>query len=151
MRFIAALAALAAASVLAQGAPQGAADARMKAISDELRCLVCQNQTISDSNASLAVDLRNQIKEQIAAGRSDAEIRDYMVTRYGDFVLYRPPFKANTLVLWLGPPLLLGAGFLLFWGILRRRRATATPPEPVGDRAAIAALLDGNGKPPRRK
>jgi len=151
MRIIAALAALAAASVLAQGAPQGATDARMKAIADELRCLVCQNQTISDSNASLAVDLRNQIKEQIAAGKSDEEIRDYMVTRYGDFVLYRPPFKANTLVLWLGPPLLLGAGFLLFWGILRRRRADASPQEPAKDRAAIAALLDGTTPPPRKK
>jgi cytochrome c-type biogenesis protein CcmH len=151
MRRIVAMVALAAALAHAEGSSQSAVDARMKAIADELRCLVCQNQTISDSNASLAVDLRNQIKEQVAAGKSDEEIRDYMVTRYGDFVLYRPPFKASTLVLWLGPPLLLGAGFLLFWGILRRRRAAALPPEAGKDRAAIAALLEGSGPPPRKK
>ena len=151
MRAIVAMVAFAAALAHADGSSQSAVDARMKAIADELRCLVCQNQTISDSNASLAVDLRNQIKEQVAAGKSDEEIRDYMVTRYGDFVLYRPPFKASTLVLWLGPPLLLGAGFLLFWGILRRRRAAAQPPEAGKDRAAIAALLEGSGPSPRKK
>ncbi len=151
MRAIVTMVAFAAALAHADGSSQSAVDARMKAIADELRCLVCQNQTISDSNASLAVDLRNQIKEQVAAGKSDEEIRDYMVTRYGDFVLYRPPFKASTLVLWLGPPLLLGAGFLLFWGILRRRRAAALPPEAGKDRAAIAALLEGSGPPPRKK
>ena len=151
MRGIVAMVAFATALAHADGSSQSAVDARMKAIADELRCLVCQNQTISDSNASLAVDLRNQIKEQVAAGKSDEEIRDYMVTRYGDFVLYRPPFKASTLVLWLGPPLLLGAGFLLFWGILRRRRAATLPPEAGKDRAAIAALLEGSGPSPRKK
>jgi cytochrome c-type biogenesis protein CcmH len=116
-----------------------------------LRCLVCQNQTISDSNAPLAVDLRNQIREQITAGRSDDEIREYMVTRYGDFVLYRPPFKANTLLLWLGPPALLGAGFLLMWGVVRRRRVAPPSPPPAKDREAIEALLDGDKPPPARR
>jgi cytochrome c-type biogenesis protein CcmH len=147
MRRLVAVLAFSAAGAFAQMMVQSAADARLKSIADELRCLVCQNQTISDSNASLAVDLRNQIKEQIAAGKSDDEIREYMVTRYGDFVLYRPPFKAITLLLWLGPPALLGAGFLLFWAVVRRRRAVAPAPEPGRDRAAIEALLD-NGTPP---
>jgi cytochrome c-type biogenesis protein CcmH len=72
-------------------------------LEEQLRCLVCQNQTIADSNAELAQDLRRQVREQIAQGRSDAEIVDFMVQRYGDFVLYRPPLKAVTLLLWFGP------------------------------------------------
>ena len=75
-------------------------------LAEELRCLVCQNQTIADSNAELALDLRRQIREQIAAGKTDDEIVDYMVARYGDFVLYQPPVKATTLLLWAGPALL---------------------------------------------
>jgi cytochrome c-type biogenesis protein CcmH len=149
MRRLAAVLAFSAFGAAAQMMVQSPEDARLKAIADELRCLVCQNQTISDSNASLAIDLRNQIKEQIAAGKSDAEIRDYMVTRYGDFVLYRPPFKATTLVLWLGPPLLLVLGFLLFLGVVRRRRAAAISPEQARDRAAIATLLEDRKTPPR--
>ena len=88
--------------------PDPAVERRLKALAEELRCLVCQNQTIADSNAPLAVDLRNQIRTQIAQGRSDDEIRAYMVERYGDFVLYKPPFHAGTALLWLGPPLLVG-------------------------------------------
>lgn len=76
---------------------------RVLGISEQLRCLVCQNQSIAESNAELAVDLRNQVIEQIKAGRSDKEIIDYMVDRYGDFVLYKPPFKASTAILWSGP------------------------------------------------
>jgi cytochrome c-type biogenesis protein CcmH len=87
-----------------------------------LRCLVCQNQTIADSNAELAVDLRRQIREQIAQGRNDAQIIDYMVQRYGDFVLYRPPLKATTLFLWFGPPVLLAGGFIFLILYLRSRR-----------------------------
>ena len=73
----------------------------------ELRCLVCQNQTLADSNAPLAEDLRNQVREKMRRGASDSEIVDYMVARYGDFVLYRPPLKLTTLLLWFGPLLLL--------------------------------------------
>jgi cytochrome c-type biogenesis protein CcmH len=96
-------------------------EARMVSIASELRCLVCQNQTIADSHADLAVDLRQQVREQLRAGRSDREIIDYMTARYGDFVLYRPPFKATTALLWLGPALMLvfGAGVLVV--VLKRR------------------------------
>ena len=91
-------------------------------LAEELRCLVCQNQTIADSNAELAVDLRRQIREQIAQGRNDTQIIDYMVQRYGDFVLYRPPLKATTLLLWFGPPVLLAGGFIFLILYLRSRR-----------------------------
>lgn len=91
-------------------------------LSEQLRCLVCQNQTIADSNAELAVDLRRQIREQIGAGRSDGEIVDFMVQRYGDFVLYRPPVKATTLLLWLGPALLLLIGIAVLAHSVRKRR-----------------------------
>ena len=79
---------------------------RVVEVSEQLRCLVCQNQSIADSNAELAVDLRNQVIEQVKAGKTNKEIVDYMVERYGDFVLYKPPFKANTVILWLGPGLI---------------------------------------------
>jgi cytochrome c-type biogenesis protein CcmH len=123
--------------------PDAATERRLKALAEELRCLVCQNQTIADSSAPLAVDLRNQIRAQIAQGRSDDQIRGYMVERYGDFVLYRPPFKALTLVLWVGPFALLAAGALIAWRIVRRRR-TAVEEPAVSDRrrAEIESLLD---------
>jgi cytochrome c-type biogenesis protein CcmH len=124
-----------------------AVEARLKGLAEELRCLVCQNQTIADSNASLAVDLRNQIRTQIAAGRSDDQIRAYMVERYGDFVLYRPPFKATTAVLWLAPFLLIAAGAAIFILVVRRRRAEAPPPAtPLKRRKEIEALLEGRAK-----
>jgi cytochrome c-type biogenesis protein CcmH len=131
----------------AQGAelakPDAQVERRLKGLADELRCLVCQNQTIADSNAPLALDLRNQIREQIAAGRSDSDIRDYMVTRYGDFVLYRPPFKATTAVLWAGPFILIALGFGIFTVIVRRRRGQAdADPMPRERRAELAALLE---------
>ena len=93
----------------------------------ELRCLVCQNQTLADSNAALAVGLRNQIREQLKKGASEREIVDYMVARYGDFVLYRPPFKATTVLLWLGPLVLVLAGLYGLYRVLARRRAHARP------------------------
>jgi len=98
-------------------------------LAEQLRCLVCQNQTIADSNAELAVDLRRQIREQIAQGKSDSEITGFMVERYGDFVLYRPPVKATTLLLWLGPPVLLLAaiGGLLRYLRQRRKRVEIRP------------------------
>ena len=94
-------------------------------LASELRCLVCQNQTIADSNAPLAEDLRNQVREKMRGGASDSEIVDYMVARYGDFVLYRPPLKLTTALLWFGPLLLVVAGLLVLLRRLRRR----PPPE----------------------
>ena len=104
------------------GAEDANLEKRVQAISHELRCLVCQNQTLADSNAPLAIDLRNQVREQLRGGASEREVRDWMVARYGDFVLYRPPFKAATLVLWAGPFLLLGIGLVLVLRIVRRRQ-----------------------------
>ncbi len=99
------------------------AQRRLVDLSAQLRCLVCQNQSIAESNAELAVDLRNQINEQIKSGKSDREIVDFMVTRYGDFVLYRPPFKATTALLWIGPIALLLLAVLVFYRTLVSRRA----------------------------
>ena len=97
------------------------AEARLTAIAQELRCLVCQNQTIADSHADLASDLRRQIREMIQRGDSDRQIIDYMTARYGDFVLYRPPLKATTVFLWFGPGLLMVVGVAALVIVLRRR------------------------------
>lgn len=95
---------------------------RVNEIAAELRCLVCQNQTIADSHAELAVDLKNQVRDMVREGQSQDEIIDYMVTRYGDFVRYRPPVKASTYLLWAGPFLLLGLGLIVLFFNLRKRR-----------------------------
>lgn len=105
-------------------ANSGAAEKRMLGIAAELRCLVCQNESIAASRADLAVDLRQRIREQIQVGKSDTEIRAYMVDRYGDFVLYRTPLKATTLLLWFGPMLLLAFGLLVLATTLRRRKSS---------------------------
>jgi cytochrome c-type biogenesis protein CcmH len=146
--FAALLLAAAAGGVFGQASevarPDAATEQRLKDLAEELRCLVCQNQTIADSNAPLALDLRNQIRTQIGQGRSDEQIRDYMVERYGDFVLYKPPFKTSTLVLWLGPLLLLVAGAGVFWTVVARRGPrTQTPADEPGRRARVEALLEG--------
>ena len=137
----------------AEAAPAGedpALEERVTALAGELRCLVCQNQTIADSNATLALDLRNQIRTQIAQGRSDDQIRAYMVERYGEFVLYRPPFKATTVILWLGPLALLLVGAGVLWTVVRKRRPQMTTPEPSpGRRAEIEALLEERADKPR--
>ncbi|MSQ18346.1 MAG: cytochrome c-type biogenesis protein CcmH [Betaproteobacteria bacterium] len=119
--------------------------ARAVALAAELRCLVCQNQTIADSHAELAVDLRRQIHVQIAGGKSDAEIVDFMVTRYGDFVLYRPPFKATTAFLWLGPALFVLVGVIVLLRFLRTRRTRAQSDVPLTEaqRKMAAELLAG--------
>ena len=119
----------------ANDAPPLAADpaleARMTRIASELRCLVCQNQTIADSNADLAVDLRRQVREMLRKGDDDTKIIQYMTDRYGDFVLYRPPVKATTLLLWFGPAAMLLLGFGALAVVLRRRaRAAANQFEP---------------------
>ena len=121
-----------------------ATQARAIAIAEQLRCLVCQNQTIADSNADLAVDLRRQVREQIAAGRSDREIIEFMTARYGDFVLYRPPFKATTALLWGGPALLLVIGAIMLARLIRERRAAQLPLLTPEERVHANRLLTGN-------
>ncbi len=111
-------------------------EARMLQITAELRCLVCQNQTIADSHAELAVDLRNQVKEMLARGESNQQIIDYMTARYGDFVLYRPPVKGSTLILWFGPGVLLVGAIAALLMVLRRRNRMAPElfePDPDGE------------------
>lgn len=102
-----------------------ALEARVMAIAEELRCLVCQNETIAASHADLAVDLRRQIQIKLAQGQSKRQILDFMVERYGDFVLYRPPLKASTVLLWAGPFVLLLAGGAVMAANIRRRRLSA--------------------------
>ena len=116
-------------------------DKRVAALAVELRCLVCQNQTLADSNAPLAVDLRNQIREQLEAGKSEQDVVDFLVARYGDFVLYRPPLKASTVALWAGPFVILGFGA---WLLIRRirRRPAAEPQLTEAERARAAKLLE---------
>lgn len=120
---------------------------RVLGISEQLRCLVCQNQSIADSNAELAVDLRNQVIEQINAGRSDEEIIKYMVDRYGDFVLYNPPFKASTVILWLGPVALFLGAVIAFYVNLRRRKTQVAKSERAltpDEKRRAEALLRGD-------
>ena len=128
--------------------PDARTEERLKALAEELRCLVCQNQTIADSSAPLALDLRQQIRGQIAQGRSDEQIRAYMVERYGDFVLYRPPFKASTALLWAGPFALVALGAVIFFRVVRRPRAArARDAEQSSERARVEALLAGEEEP----
>lgn len=114
---------------------------RVTALATELRCLVCQNQTLADSNAPLAVDLRNQIREQLKSGKSERDVMEYMVARYGDFVLYRPPLKATTIALWAGPFVFLVLGAWILLVRLLRRRA---PERELSDAesARAAKLLE---------
>ena len=107
--------------------------ARYEKIIDEVRCLKCQNQTIKDSNAFLASDLRREIRRMIEEGKTDAEIYDFLVARYGEFALYRPRMSGKTLVLWIAPFLLLGLGGFVLFNILRRRMTMPIDPEPTGE------------------
>ena len=119
-----------------------AAEKRLVAISSELRCLVCQNESLSGSNAELAHDLRREIRTQISAGKSDGEIRDFMVSRYGDFVRYRPPLKGTTLLLWFGPALLFAGGLGgLFLFLRRRSRVMGDVPLSEAERQQAERLL----------
>jgi len=118
------------------------AEKRLQHLSEELRCLVCQNQTIADSNAELAQDLRREIRGMIRDGRSDKEIIDFMVVRYGDFVLYRPPVKGSTLLLWGGPLALMLLGIVVLVRYLRRRVARMADDRPLSaDEASRAEAL----------
>ncbi|MCU0952774.1 MAG: cytochrome c-type biogenesis protein CcmH [Burkholderiaceae bacterium] len=115
-------------------------------LSLKLRCLVCQNQSIAESNAELAVDLRRQVREQVAAGKSDSQIIDFMTARYGDFVLYSPPLKSSTMLLWFGPALLVLIGLIIAWRVVRARKALpAQVPLTDADRERAAQLLKGEG------
>lgn len=130
--------------------PDAKLEARARALSVDLRCLVCQNQSIDDSNAPLARDLRVLVRERLKSGDSDADVMKYVVARYGDFVLLRPPFNWKTLLLWLSPPLLL-----LFVGGMMWRSTAGAPPSVAGQAAArplsreeeerLARLLTGRG------
>ena len=133
-------------------------EAKMVGITSELRCLVCQNQTIADSNADLAVDLRRQVREMLTRGDGRQQILDYMTARYGDFVLYRPPLKPSTAVLWFAPGVLLVGGLILLVVVLRRRDRLAddrfesevdpyldSPDDPNAD--PTAAAVERAGRP----
>ena len=121
--------------------PDPALETRARSISAELRCLVCQNQSIDDSGAELARDLRLLVRERLRAGDSDAQVSDYLVARYGDFVLLKPPFHAETALLWATPALVLGAGTL---GLLLSRRRRPVPAAPLNhdERARLRVLLE---------
>jgi cytochrome c-type biogenesis protein CcmH len=126
-----------------------ALEARARTLSAEFRCLVCQNESIDESNASLAHDLRVLIREQMSAGRSDAEIRDFLVARYGQFVLLRPRLSGETVLLWLGPVLILAAGAVLIGLSARRRRASLDAPLSAEEQARLASLDAAAGAAPR--
>jgi len=128
----------------APAAADPALEQRVMALSAELRCLVCQNQTIADSSAPLAEDLRNQVREKMRQGVSDSEILGYMVARYGDFVLYRPPLKLTTVLLWFGPLLLLVGGFLVLVRRVLRRRPAQDLEINDSQRKRAAELLAGS-------
>ncbi len=117
-----------------------ALEAQVMRIAEELRCLVCQNETIAASHADLAVDLRQQIRLKLQQGQSEAQILDFMVQRYGDFVLYRPPLKRSTWLLWAGPFVLLGVALLVL-GVNIRRRRQAPPPLQANESERLRRLL----------
>ena len=126
-------------------------EARFKTLSGQLRCLVCQNQSIGDSNAELAQDLRREVYEMIKAGQDDAQIVTFLVDRYGDFVLYKPPVTSTTALLWAGPFLLIVIGLVFLIRFIRTRvAATATDEALSGEeQARLDALLDPSAKEPR--
>jgi len=115
---------------------------RLVNLAEDLRCLVCQNESLAGSRAALAEDLRREIRTQMMAGKNDREVVAYLTERYGDFVLYRPPFKPVTWLLWLGPVLFLGIGGGAWYLTLRRRRDVQAVPLDEKKRAAAAQLLE---------
>jgi len=130
-----------------------ARESRARDLSRELRCMVCQNQSIDDSDAPLARDLRLLVRERIASGDSDAEVIDFLVARYGEFVLLKPRFNAHTLLLWLLPPLALAGGGLALWFNMRRRSQASSPEDDsltkltADEEARLERLLDSRDKP----
>lgn len=139
---------LAAAPVAAQEPPpkpdrplaDGTQEARAQALFDDIRCVVCQHEAIADSPSGLASDMRALVREQIASGRSDAQVRDDLVGRYGDFVLFTPPLRGGTWLLWFGPLAVLLAAGVGFW-VVSRRRPTATEPLSAAEEADLARIL----------
>jgi len=127
-------------------AQETAEEARLRQLQTKLRCLVCQNQTLADSPAGLADDLRRELREQMKTGRSDDEILDFMVARYGDFVLYEPPFKATTVLLWVGPFVLLALALVAVAAMARRRRKAAPEPELGEEERRLVVQALGNDK-----
>jgi cytochrome c-type biogenesis protein CcmH len=144
-RFAALLLLLCAAAATAQEARPMAEDpvleAKVMRIAEELRCLVCQNETIAASHADLAVDLRKQIRQKLQQGQSQEQILDFMVQRYGDFVLYRPPVKSSTWLLWGGPFVLLGVALVGLILNIRRRRSPASTPLQADETERVRRLL----------
>jgi len=120
---------------------------RMMSVAGELRCLVCQGQSLADSNSDFAKDMRQQILEMMEGGRTDREVVDFMVQRYGDYVRYRPPFKATTFLLWFGPFVLLAIGIAtLYINVLRRRKQIQEAPLSEEEHRRAEALLRGEGE-----
>jgi cytochrome c-type biogenesis protein CcmH len=128
------------AAVAAAGESDAAA--RLRQLDESFRCVVCQNQSLADSNAELAADLRAQIRQQVRNGATDEQIRAYMVRRYGDFVLYRPPMKPVTWALWFGPFVLLVAGAVALWRSIARRREFNASELDTADEARADAVCD---------
>jgi cytochrome c-type biogenesis protein CcmH len=124
-------------------------EARIRQLEEKLRCLVCQNQSLADSGAELAGDLRRQVREQVAAGKTDEQVIDYLVQRYGDFVRYDPPFKATTALLWVGPFLLLAAGAGVLVVVVRRRRNAPEEPALAPEEKRLVERVLGPGGDPR--
>lgn len=116
-------------------------EARYWTLAEQLRCLVCQGQSIADSNADLAVDLKREVRRMILEGKSDAEIADFMVARYGDFVLFKPPVKGSTYFLWFGPFLLLIVGLGVWLALARQRARAPTGELSTAERAQLARAL----------
>jgi cytochrome c-type biogenesis protein CcmH len=138
---------LAAPTWAGEAAPVGedpAIEQRMVTLASDLRCLVCQNESLAGSHAELAEDLRKEIRAQMKLGKNDKEVIEYLTTRYGDFVLYRPPFKPLTYLLWLGPLMFLGIGGAAWYFILQKRRTMDDKPVDAKQLAAAAHLLEDN-------
>ncbi|CAB1367685.1 cytochrome c-type biogenesis protein [Denitratisoma oestradiolicum] len=121
-------------------------EARVQAVAEELRCLVCQNQNLADSHAELAIDLKNQVREMFQRGMSEKQVVEFMVQRYGDFVLYRPPVKQTTWLLWFGPFLLFAGGLGVLFVKLRNRRSQLPKPLSQDEKNAATQLLDSDRK-----
>jgi len=130
-----------AANIQALTFDSAAQESRYRSLVAELRCLVCQNQNLADSNADLAKDLRRKTYQMIRAGKSDVQIIDFMITRYGDFVLYRPPLRPRTVLLWVGPLLFLLVALAIFISVVRARRSIAAG-LTTEERAQADSLLD---------
>lgn len=123
-------------------------EAQMMSIAKELRCLVCQNQTIADSDSDLAKDLRREVRSMLKSGMKEEEILDFMVERYGDFVRYRPPVQPTTALLWFGPGVLFALGLgVLFFNVVRRRKQIVDIPLSDSERSRVEKLLKGAGEP----